>query len=300
MSGKNSFGFIGCGNMGGALAKAVCKGVDPLDVYLSNRSREKTEALRQSIIEESKALGKGEAAGGCCLKECPASEGSGMPFASEGPVISDNLSIAGKCKFIFLGVKPQGLSALLEEIRPVLMERADEFVLISMAAGTTIEKIKSFAGDFPVIRIMPNLPAAVGKGVVLYDSMGVSEDDLGAFLSAMKAAGELVPVEEGKIDAASAISGCGPAFVFMFIESLADGAVKCGIPRKTALKLAMATVSGSAEYAAASESHPEELKDAVCSPGGTTIEGVLALEAGAFRATVADAVVSAYEANKKF
>ena len=127
----------------------------------------------------------------------------------------------------------------------------------------------------------------------------VTEGIADGFVKAMSGAGMIDAIEESKIDAASAISGCGPAFVFMFIEALADGGVKCGLPRDKAQKYAAQTVLGSALYMLESEKHPGQLKDAVCSPGGSTIEGVMALEAGAFRATASNAVVCAYEKTVK-
>jgi pyrroline-5-carboxylate reductase len=169
-------------------------------------------------------------------------------------------------------------------------------VLVTMAAGLTMARIRELAGrDYPIIRIMPNTPVSIGKGVVLYTGADVSEADWAEFLAAMQPAGRLEELPETLIDAGSAVSGCGPAFVYLFIEALADGGVECGLPRDKALQLAAQTVSGAAELVLQSGRHPGALKDAVCSPGGTTIAGVHALEKGAFRALGMDAVRAAYD-----
>ena len=137
---------------------------------------------------------------------------------------------------------------------------------------------------------------AVGKGVILYDANDqTTEADLSFFASAMSGAGLLDRIEESKIDAASAISGCGPAFAYLFIEALADGGVACGLPRAKAQAYAAAMLSGSAEQVLSTGLHPGALKDAVCSPGGTTIAGVRALEEGGLRAAAMNAVIAAYE-----
>ena len=255
------YGFIGCGNMGGALIRCASKSAKKGEIIIADKDIKKCEAF---------------------AKEC-------------GAVVSDNKGIAENADFIFLGVKPQYLAEMLGEIKDVLAARKGRFVLVSMAAGTPIEKIRELAGNFPIIRIMPNLPVAAGEGMILYDSKDVKAAELKAFLSVMKAAGVLCPLEERLIDAGSAVSGCGPAYAFMFIEALADGGVYCGLPRDKAQLLAAQTLLGSAKLLMETGKHPGELKDAVCSPGGTTIAGVMALEEGSFRSDAADAVIAAYE-----
>jgi pyrroline-5-carboxylate reductase len=170
-----------------------------------------------------------------------------------------------------------------------------------MAAGLTMERITSLAGgDYPIIRIMPTIPCAVGAGVILYDSAnGVTAEELAFFTDVMTGAGLVDQLDEHLIDAGCSISGCGPAFVSMFIEALADGGVECGLPRDKALALAAQTVSGAADMVLSSGEHPGKLKDNVCSPGGTTIAGVHALEEGCFRATSMNAVKAAYDKTKK-
>ncbi|MBQ2739187.1 MAG: pyrroline-5-carboxylate reductase [Oscillibacter sp.] len=260
------FGFIGCGNMGGALARAMRKNIDGSDIVLTNRSLEKAETLAAEI--------------GC-------------------GVAPDNQRIAQKADYIFLGVKPQMMAEMLSGIRETLANRTDRFILVTMAAGLTIKRIREMAGgDYPVIRIMPNTPSSIGEGMILYSAgSDVLPIELEIFLSAMSGAGRLSPLPEHLMDAGSAISGCGPAFADLFVEALADGGVACGLPRAAALEFAAQMVAGSAKLILESGQHPGVLKDAVCSPGGTTIQGVRALEEGGFRGTVMNAVIKAYEKN---
>ena len=259
-------GFVGTGNMGGALARALRKNVSGKEIELTNRSIQKADALASEL---------------CCY------------------ITPSNEKIAAEATYIFLGVKPQMMGDLLAELAPVLKARQDRFILVTMAAGLTIQRIREMAGgDYPVIRIMPNTPASIGEGMILYTPSGdIAPHELEVFLTSMQGAGRLSPLPEHLMDAGSAVSGCGPAFVDLFIEALADGGVACGLPRASALEFAAQMVAGSAKLILESGKHPGELKDAVCSPGGTTIQGVRALEAGNFRGTVMEAVIKAYEKN---
>ncbi len=258
-----TFGFIGTGNMGGALARAARKKLDPARVILSNRTPEKAERLAEEL----------------------------------GARVSDNVSTARNADYIFLGVKPQMMEELLTEIGPVLAEREDRFLLVTMAVGLTIGDIQRMAGgDYPVIRVMPNTPCSIGEGMVLYTpGPGVTEAETAAFLEAMAGAGRFSRVPERQIDAGSAVTGCGPAFVDLFVEALADGGVACGLPRAAAQEFAAQMTAGSARLILESGKHPGELKDVVCSPGGTTIQGVRTLEQAGFRGAVMDAVIAAFE-----
>lgn len=260
-----TFGFIGTGNMGSALAEAASKAVEPNKIILSNRTAAKAEKLAEKI--------------GC---------DSG-----------DNLKAANESKYIFLGVKPQMMSEMLEGIKNTLSARKDRFILVSMAAGLSIDSIKNMAGNYPVIRIMPNTPVSIGRGMTLCASSDdVTAEEQKEFLSLMRFSGRLDFIEERLIDAASALSGCGPAYVYLFIEALADGAVECGLPRAKAMEYACQTLIGSAALVLESGKHPGELKDAVCSPGGTTIAGVHALERNGFRNAAMDCVKAAYDKTK--
>ena len=192
------------------------------------------------------------------------------------------------------------MEALLEPLRFTLDERPSRFVLCSMAAGLSIARIQEMAGeDFPVIRIMPNTPASVGEGMIQYCSSNVTAEEEEAFLKIMAPAGRLDAVPESLIDAASCVSGCGPAWVYQFIEALADGGVACGLPRAKAQEYAAQMVLGSAKLVLESGKHPGELKDAVCSPGGSTIQGVRVLEEHGLRGAVMDAVIASYNKTKE-
>ena len=262
------FGFIGCGNMGGAVARAVCRGADAKDVLLANRTPEKAAALAAEL--------------GC---RC-----------------GSNAEVAQDCDFIFLAVKPQMMADMLSGIAPVLEARADSrpFVLVSMAAGLSIARVRQMAGgSYPTLRMMPNTPVMLGAGMIQYCSEGVSPALLQAWLDAMAPAGRLDAVPEALIDAASAVSGCGPAWAYQFIEALADGGVAAGLPRAKAQEYAAQMLLGSARMVLETGKHPGELKDAVCSPGGSTIQGVRTLEQRAFRAAVTDAVLAAYDKTKE-
>ena len=189
-------GFIGIGNMGSALARAVSKKAGGERLLLANRTPQKSEALALEL----------------------------------GAVPSDNQQVALEADFIFLGVKPQGLPALLAELSPLLHSRKEPALLISMAAGTSISKITELLSfSYPIIRIMPNTPVTVGEGMLLY-SVGenVSEQNLKEFRGLLSNAGNLLALSEEQLDAGSALSGCGPAFICLFAEALADGGVLCG------------------------------------------------------------------------
>ncbi len=260
----NCIGFIGTGNMGGAIATAAAKSGLAGRILLANRTPAKAQALARELP------GGGE--------------------------VADNAAVARECQLIFLGVKPQMMAGMLEGIAPILAQRRDRFILVTMAASLTCEKIRAMAGgSCPVIRMMPNTPSALGAGVVQYCGLDVTQEELDAFAALMAPAGLIDPVPESLIDAASAVSGCGPAFAYLFIEALADGGVACGLPRDKALRYAAQMAAGAAQMVLESGKHPGALKDAVCSPGGTTIQGVRTLEERGFRAAAMDAVIAAYE-----
>ena len=261
---KYQFGFIGCGNMGGALVRAIAPEVGGDNVLIADRLTANVDALRNA----------------CGVQ-----------------VAKNALEVVRDAKYIFLGVKPQGMRDLLTELSPILKTKEERFVLISMAAGITVAAIQEMVDihDAAVVRILPNTPAAVGKGMTLYClSASVLNEEERDIATALEAAGKVDLLEESFIDAGCAVSGCGPAFVYLFMEAMADGAVAAGLPRQKAILYAAQTVLGAAEMLIQSGKHPGELKDAVCSPGGSTIQGVNALEQGAFRATVMQAVLDAY------
>ena len=257
---KYTLGFIGCGNMGGALVQAAAKSVDGSQIAVCDFDKAKVARFE---------------------KDC-------------GVVGTTSRDIAENARFVVLAVKPQVMQSAIAEFADLLKTRKD-VVVVTMAAGLSIAAIRSYVGgNPPVIRIMPNTPVAVGAGMILYTLADVSADAETEFLSAFAKAGLFDKIPEEKIDAGSALSGCGPAFVYAFAEALADGGVECGVPRDKAALYAAQTLLGAAEMLL-TYGHPADLKDAVCSPGGTTIAGVHALEKAGFRGATMEAVTAAYK-----
>lgn len=257
-----TYGFIGTGNMGGALARALVREVSPSDVYLNNRTPAKAET----------------------------------PAAELGARADTAAHIAAACDYIFLGVKPNLIAGVLAQLAPTLAQRTDKPVLVSMAAGVTIAALEQAAPGCPILRIMPNTACAVGAGLTLYDANALlTKPQLDAFLTDMAASGRLEALPEHLIDAGSAVAGCGGAFACLFMEGLADGAVTCGLPRDKANTFAAQMLLGAARLALESGKPFGQMKDEICSPGGTTIAGVRALEEGGLRAAAMNAVIAAYE-----
>ena len=251
-------GFIGCGNMGSALidATAKCSGVE---LTISDINREAAENIAKKY--------------------------SGRAV--------DSTALAKESDVIFLAVKPGIIPSVASEIAPVIK---DDALIISMAAGVSIASLTAILGNRAIIRIMPNTPVAVGEGMITYaESESVTNEHRRIFKELLAGAGSIDCVSEGLIDAATAVAGCGPAFVYIFAEAMADAGVQCGLSRDKALRYAAKTLKGAAEMIEKSGKHPARLKDDVCSPGGSTIEGVHALEECGFRAAVSNAVLRAYE-----
>jgi pyrroline-5-carboxylate reductase len=260
---------IGSGNMGNALMKGAAGIVGPGRIFFTDADRAKAQGA-------AKALGAG--------------------------LVDSNADAAHKGDYLFLAVKPQVMPAVLEEIAPMLGARKGSLkAVVSMAAGWSMGKIQSLlhehgAAGIPVVRIMPNTPALISRGMIaLCGSTEVAAENLTELEPILSAAGAVDRVEERYLDAVTGLSGSGPAFVYMFIEALADGGVQAGLPRDKALRYAAQTVLGSAAMVLETGKHPGELKDMVCSPGGTPIAGVAALEQGAFRGTVMGAVEAAWQ-----
>lgn len=264
-------GFIGAGNMGSALIIAASKQIGGEQILIADHNQHKLDALAE-------------------LTGCRCTDSI--------------LNIAAECEYIFLAVKPYAIRDVVKTIAPVLKKNAGDGVkqiLVTIAAGIDIETISTIAeGVCPVLRLMPNTPAAVGKGTTLitYNAdmdMAIVDE----FKDMMSKSGSFEYIPEAKFDTTSSISGCTPAFAYMFIESLADGAVQVGVPRETAIRLAAQTVLGAAAMILETGKHPDKLKDEVCSPGGSTIVGVSALEANNFRYAAAQAIVQSTEKNHK-
>lgn len=256
-----TYGFLGCGNMGGAIARALS--LKTKNIAVSDRSG-KAKGLAEEL---------------------------GLHYM-------DNAAIVENCDRIFLSVKPHMMKDLLLPLRATLAKKKP--LLITMAAGLTIQQIAGFTGtDLPIIRIMPNTPTSVGRGVIPYcTNAAVTDDMLKSWLSDMSECGLLDALDESLIDAASALSGSGPAYLYLMLEALADGGVACGLPRAKALDYAAMTMAGAAEMYLSTHQHPGALKDAVCSPGGSTIAGVRVLEERGFRGAAMDCVCAAFAKNK--
>jgi pyrroline-5-carboxylate reductase len=259
--------FLGTGNMAEALLKGLLREgtVDPDEIVCAEPRAERREEIADRYGVE---------------------------------VTGDNRAAAALADLIVLSVKPQVVDAVLTEIGAALGPRA---LVVSVAAGVPIAALgRRLPAGTRIIRTMPNTPALVGAGATaLARGPHATDADLTVARALFEAVGTAVVVDEALLDAVTGLSGSGPAFVFMAIEALADGGVKAGLPRATALMLAAQTVLGAARLVLETGQHPGELKDQVTSPGGTTIAGVHALESRGFRAALIDAVEAAVRRSRE-
>lgn len=263
--------FIGTGNMGSALAQAACSALSPAEVILANRNPQKADVLARKL--------------GCVAA-----------LSNEAAVRS--------ATYIFLGVKPQAYGELAKELIPVLKScraAGQEKVLVSMAAGLTLKQLGELYTDvgynIPIIRIMPNTCVSIGKGVVALS--GNDETHLSAIEQILSKAGIVERIPEHLMDPFTSVAGCGPAFVYPYIEAIADGGVMAGLTREQALRYAAQTVLGAAAMVLETGKHPGFLKDEVCSPGGSTIAGVAELERLGLRNAAISAVSASFARNKE-
>ena len=203
--------------------------------------------------------------------------------------VAGNAALVSEVDVVILAVKPQIMAPVLREILPALTRRP---LLISLAAGVSTTTIRSVLGAYQrLIRVMPNTPALVREGVTaIARTPGLAVDDLETAQEIFAAVGKVVVLDEDLMDAVTGLSGSGPAYVAIVVESLADGGVKMGLDRATAMTLATQTVLGAARLLVETGLHPGALKDMVSSPGGTTIAGIAALEEGGIRTTFIRAV----------
>ena len=249
--------------MGGALIRAVAKIVDASNIYLYDTDTTKRDSLAKEI--------------GACTAE-------------------NGIEVASKSDYLILAVKPAYVDSVLADITAVVpQEKLPLFV--SIAAGVKLEKLKKAAlTKARFVRLMPNIPALVGEAMIaLTHEDDVSTDEVADVKEMLSKAGSVECVPENLMDCVTGISGSGPAYGFVFIEALADAAVKLGMPRKQAYIYAAQTLKGAAAMVLETGKHPAALKDDVCSPGGTTIAGVAALEEYGFRHAVIQAAVAATE-----
>lgn len=277
MSKEIKIGCIGCGMMGGALIKAIAKKVGGEKILLSDGDVEKAKSLALEL---------------------------GANF------VTSNAQIIENCSHIILAVKPAFFSSVLEQIKDsynniAKSEQKNLPVIISIMAGLSIEKIEQMSiqagisgGLQNILRLMPNLPATLNEGMIaLCTKENVSSEisqEVEFVKEILSCAGKVEQVSEKLMDVVTAVSGSGPAYGFMFIEALADAAVLLGMPRNQAYIYAAQTLKGAAQMVLETSEHPAKLKDAVCSPGGTTIQAVKSLEEKGFRSAVISAVESAY------
>ena len=254
-------GFIGAGNMGGAILKGILAGgkIAANDIFIRNSSDKSTEELaRKNGIQACSSL-----------KE-----------------------VVTKSDIIFIGVKPYLVANVLQEIKEELADK----IVVSMAASVEIGDIESIIPNVKVVRIMPNTPVEIGAGVIgVSFSKIVSEDEQAFIGELLNNIGIVEIISEKDMSGLTAISGSGPAYVYMFIEALADGAVLNGLRRDVAYRLAANTVLGAAKMVLETNEHPGKLKDDVCSPAGSTIEAVRVLEKNNLRSAVIECERACFE-----
>jgi len=259
-------GFIGCGNMGSAMVGGLIKSgfIKKQDIIISTKTKTSAKRLKEKL---------------------------------EVNITLDNREVVKASDVIFLAVKPYMYKAVIEEIKEVL---SMDKLIITIAAGVSIKDMELWLGEgFKVIRTMPNTPALVGEAMsAICINKNVSQEELEYTCNLYKSFGEYVELDEKDFHGFIALCGSSPAYLFMFIEAMADAAVKLGIPRAKAYKMASQSVLGSAKMVLDTGKHPGELKDMVCSPGGTTIDAVTELEKHGFRNAVIEAMVKCAEKSK--
>lgn len=259
-------GFIGAGNMGGAIIGGI----------VTNKIASPSELIVADKNEESLSL---------------TAEKYGV-FTS-----TDNKKTAAESEMVFLCVKPNVIYSVIDEIKDFVNENT---IVVSIAAGQSMEKItKAFGKDIKLVRVMPNTPALVGEGMAAcVQGENVSDDEMERVLNIFDSFGKAEKVPESMMDAVTAVSGSSPAYVFMFIEAMADAAVRGGMTRSQAYTFAAQSVLGSAKMVLETGKHPGELKDMVCSPAGTTIDAVAVLEEEGMRSAVMKAMQSCIDKSK--
>lgn len=257
--------FIGGGTMGEAIIKSLlAKGVaKPGDIVVSDISK-----ARQDVLKKRHGV----------------------------RVVTDNKEAVKGAEVVVLAVKPQELNKVMGELKGLSPQQ----MVLSIAAGTTLESLQKGLKHARLVRAMPNMAAQVGEGMTVWTSTdGVTQKQKDTAQAILAATGKEIYVSSEKyIDMATAVSGSGPAYVFLVIEALVDAGVHIGLPREMAEKLVVQTVLGSARAVEVMGKHPAELKNMVTSPGGTTTEGLLQLEAGKLRSLLLQAVIAAYNKAK--
>jgi len=253
--------FIGGGVMGEAMIKSLlARGVaTPADIAVSDASQSRRDTLNET----------------CCVK-----------------TTANNREAADGAEAVVLAVKPQDLSKVLGELKGLLPQQ----LVLSIVAGVALDKLRQGLDHSCLVRAMPNMPAQIGEGMTVWTATAeVNQQQREMAQSILVALGEEIYVSnENYIDMATALSGSGPAYVFLVIEALVDAGVHIGLPRDIAEKLVVETMLGSARAVKVTGKHPAELRNMVTSPGGTTTEGLLQLETGGLRSLLLQAVIAAY------
>ena len=264
---NKAIGIIGCGNMGRGILEGILKNglMEAGKVFIYDKDSSKTAEMKERL--------------GVNVSE-------------------DSTELMKDADVVVLAVKPNIYKPVLEQIKGSVRE---DQIIVTIAAGINLAFVEEILGqDKRIVRTMPNTPALVGEGMTaVVPGKGSGEDDLQTVVEIFKGIGKVEVVPEYLIDAVIGISGSAPAYVYMFIEAMADGAVLGGMPRDKAYRFASQAVLGSAKMVLESGMHPGELKDMVCSPGGTTIEAVKSLEKNGFRGVVMDAVEACMEKSIK-
>lgn len=261
-----NLGFIGCGNMAKAIIKGIVKSstIAPSDIYAF-------DIYEPAICKAKEELG---------INTC-----------------ESEIEIAKACDVIILAVKPNVLLTVLNKIDDALTQ---DKLIISIAAGKTIDFIASnLTKDIRIIRVMPNINAMVGEAIIAYTTKNATDNDKSITEQIFASTGKVIELDEGQFAQFGVLGGCTPAFAYMFIDALARAGVKNGMKKDVALEIAAQAVLGSAKMILESDEHPYDLVDKVCSPGGTTIEGVTSLQADGFEAAVHNAVNKAIEKDSK-
>lgn len=263
---NRKIGIIGCGNMGRAMLSALLKSSDISndDIIVSTKRENSAEKIRNDFKVKTTLV---------------------------------NSEVAEKSNILFLAVKPHFFKEVIEEIKDKIN---NDTIIISIAAGITISQIEEWFGkDIKLVRSIPNTPALVGEGMsAICPNKNITSDELNYVGKLYNSFGKYEILEEKDFHAFIALCGSSPAYVFMFIEAMADAGVKLGIPRAKAYKLVEQSVLGSAKLALETGKHPGVLKDEVCSPSGTTIDAVIDLERNGLRSTVISAVEKCAEKSK--
>lgn len=259
-------GFIGCGNMGSAMVGGLVNSgfSSPSNIIVSTRTEESAKLIQEKYNVN---------------------------------VTTNNEEVVKNSDVIFLAVKPNMYAKVIGELRKDLLQ---EKLIITIAAGITISDMEALISDKArIIRTMPNTPALVGEGMsAICPNNNVLDEELNLVIDMYNSFGECVELEEKDFHGFIALCGSSPAYVFIFIEAMADAAVKLGIPRKKAYRMAAQSVLGSAKMVLDTEQHPGELKDMVCSPSGTTIDAVVELEKQGFRNSIIEAMIKCADKSK--